>query len=122
MKNNGTQKIVVTYREQQRMHAEIAVGNNKGKKQRKEQIHYQANPIHQKGKFMYRSKEKVNFYKICAIEDLPSETCMVGSLLFNFQWGGNYNLNGSIPETQKHKRNQKRNNTLLSYNSYDVIS
>ena len=73
---------------------------------------------------MYRSKEKVNFYRICAIEELPSaiETGMVGSLLFNFQWSRNYNLKGSTPETKKHKREHKRNNTLLSYNSYDVIS
>ena len=71
---------------------------------------------------MYRSKEKVIFYRICAAEELPPETCMVGSLLFNCQWSRNSNLNGSTPETQKHKGNQKRNNTLLSYNSYDVIS
>ena len=73
---------------------------------------------------MYRFQEEVNFYRIGAFEEFPSaiETCMVGSLLFNCQWSRNYNLKRSTPKTQKHKRNQKRNNTLLSYNSYDVIS
>ena len=56
---------------------------------------------------MYRSKEKVNFYRVCAVEELPPETCMVGSLLFNCQWSRNYNLEGSTPETQKHKEIRK---------------
>ena len=68
--------------------------------------------------------KKKKIHRIGAAEELSSvtETCMVGSLLFNCKWSRNYNLEGSIPETQKHKRNQKRNNTLLSYNIYDVIS
>ena len=73
---------------------------------------------------MYRFQEKVIFYRIGATEELPStiETCMVASLLFNCHWRRNYNLKGSTPETQKHKRNKKINNTLLSYNNYDFIS
>ena len=75
-------------------------------------------------KIYVQVSRKIIFYKIGATEELPStiKTCMVGSLLFNFHWRGKHSLNGSTPETQKHKRNQKRNNTLLSYNSYDVIS
>ena len=73
---------------------------------------------------MYRFHEKLFFYRIGATEELPYaiETCMVRSLLFNNHWSTNFNLKRLTPETQKHKRNQKRNNTLLSYNSYDVIS
>ena len=73
---------------------------------------------------MYRFQEKIIFYRIGATEKLSSaiETCMVGFLLLNYHCSINFNLKGSTPKTQKNKRNQKRNNTLLSYNSYDVIS
>ena len=89
--------------------------NNKTKRKKKDKGKNNANMKSIAKQIQSNRKEslctcfKNFFYIIVAIEELSSvtEACMVGSLLFNCKCSRNYNLEGSTPETQKHKEIRK---------------